>query len=373
MNELTGTLVSPDLSYPGVVRFDTHVQGVEALPSAPKRYLLPGFVDLHVHGGGGADFMEGEAAVRQVARFHARHGTTALLATTVTAPLEDLEAALSGINQVIERPGPGEARLLGVHLEGPFINPAKLGAQPPYALNPDLGLMQHFLRLAPIKVVTLAPELPGALELIGFLAEQNVTVQIGHTAASYEEAKAGLGAGARGFTHFFNAMTPLHHREPGVAGLGLERGEWAEVIGDGLHVHPAVVRALWKAIPYLYTVTDAVAAAGMPEGEYRLGRNPVFRRGSGIFLADGTLAGSSLTLDQAVRNLVRWGLSLGDTVALTSARPRAYLGEAPGALEAGAQADLVVLNEQLEVEGVYIAGQPVLEVREPGARRPEAR
>lgn len=363
MGELTGTVVTPDLSYPGRVRFGGRIEAVEALAGSQGRYLLPGFVDLHVHGGGGADFMEGEAAVRQAARFHAQHGTAALLATTVTAPIEDLEAALTGIHTVIQNPGPGEARILGVHLEGPFISPDKLGAQPPYAIRPDLGLMEHFLRLAPIKVVTLAPELPGALELIRFLAEQNVQVQIGHTTASYEEAKAGLEAGAQGFTHFFNAMTGLHHREPGVVGLGLERAEWAEVIADGLHVHPAAVRALWKTIPYLYIVTDAVAAAGMPEGEYRLGRNPVWRRGKGIFLGDGTLAGSSLTLDQAVRNLVAWGLNLGAAVEMTSARPSAYLGlEVPGGLNVGAQADLVVLNEELQVEQVYIGGQPMLSV-----------
>jgi len=367
MNELTGILVSSDRSYTGLLGFDDQVRRLEPLPKAPARYLLPGFVDLHVHGGGGADFMEGEAAVRQAARFHARHGTTALLATTVTAPIEDLEAALRGIKAVIERPGPGEARLLGVHLEGPFINPGRLGAQPPYTLNPNLELMRRWLQLAPIKVVTLAPELPGAVELIRYLVEQNVIVQLGHTAASYEQAKAGLEAGARGFTHFFNAMTGLHHREPGVVGLGLERGEWGEVIGDGLHVHPAAVRALWKTIPHLYAVTDAVAAAGMPEGEYQLGRNAVFRRGNGVFLADGGLAGSALTLDQAVRNLVGWGLGLPEAVALTSARPRAYLGQPSGALEVGAPADLVVLDPQLEVEQVYIAGQPVLE-----ARRPEA-
>lgn len=360
MTELVGTIVTPDLSYSGRLRFDTRIEGVEAIAGAQRRLILPGFVDLHVHGGGGADFMDGEEAVRRAARFHAGHGTAALLATTVTAPIEDLEAALTGINTVIQSPGLGEARVLGVHLEGPFISPHKLGAQPPFATPPDLGLMEHFLRLAPIKVVTLAPELPGAIELIRFLVEQNVQVQIGHSAATYDQAKAGFEAGAQGFTHFFNAMTGLHHREPGVVGLGLEKAEWAEVVPDGLHVHPATVRALWKAVPRLYAVTDAVEAAGMPEGEYRLGRNHVFKRGNGIFLESGSLAGSALTLDQAVRNLTSWGLNLGDAVEMTSARPSAYLGlEVPNGLRVGARADIVVLSEDLRVEQVYIGGESV--------------
>lgn len=269
MTQLNGILVTPHLTCMGRLEFDARIQAITPLASLegePRRYILPGFVDLHVHGGGGADCMEGEAAVRQMARFHARHGTTALLATTVTAPSPDLESALRGIAAVMENPGPGEARVLGVHLEGPFISPQKLGAQPPYTLLPSLETMRHLLTLAPIRVVTLAPELPGALELIAFLQTQGVRVQQGHTEATYAQSLAGFEAGAQGFTHFYNAMTPLHHREPGVVGLGLERAEWAEVIPDGLHVHPAALRTVWKTIPHTYAVTDAVAAAGMPRG-----------------------------------------------------------------------------------------------------------
>ncbi|MBF6593955.1 MAG: N-acetylglucosamine-6-phosphate deacetylase [Thermaceae bacterium] len=368
MNELSGTVVTPTLSYPGRVRWDTHIEAVEAALGQPGGYILPGFIDLHVHGGGGADCMEGAEATRQMARFHAQHGTVALLATTVTAPLGDLEAALAGINQVIQNPGPGEARVLGVHLEGPFINSSRLGAQPPYTIPPDLGIMRHLMSLAPIQVVTLAPELPGALALIRFLSEAGIRVQMGHTGANYAQARAGFEAGAQGFTHFFNAMTGLHHREPGVVGLGLEKASFAEVVADGLHVHPAAVRAIWKAIPQLYAVTDAVEAAGMTEGKYRLGRHSVYKKAEGVFLEDGTLAGSSLTLDQAVRNLTDWGLSLGEAVEMTSGRPARYLGlENLGSLEAGMAADIVVLNEHLEVEQVYLGGQALSSSEEFGA------
>jgi len=361
MTRLVGTLVTPDLTYLGRVEFDEYIHSVTPLTSTKamsERYILPGFVDLHVHGGGGADCMDGENAVRQMARFHAQHGTTTLLATTVTAPLADIEAALRDINMVVQNPGPGEARVLGVHLEGPFINSQKLGAQPPYALEPSIETMRHLMSLAPIKVITLAPELTGVVELIRFLTEQGVRVQQGHTLATYQESKKGFEAGAQGFTHFFNAMTPLNHREPGVVGLGLERAEWAEVIPDGLHLHPAAVRTVWKTIPYTYAVTDAVAAAGMPEGEYHLGRQKVYKKGEGVFLADETLAGSALTMDKAAQNLSRWGYAIHDILRMTSKFAAQYIGVASG-LEVGMPADLVVLDEHFALEETYIGGRRI--------------
>lgn len=361
MMRLTGTLVTPDLTCWGQVEFDTHIRAIQPLGATqgpPMRFILPGFVDLHVHGGGGADSMDGEQAVRQMARFHAQHGTTTLLATTVTAPLEELEAALQGIAAVVQRPQPGEARVLGAHLEGPFINPQKLGAQPPYALLPSIETMRHLMRLAPIRVVTLAPELPGALELIAFLKAQGVQVQQGHTLATYAESKAGFEAGAQGFTHFFNAMTPLHHREPGVVGLGLERAEWAELIPDGLHVHPAAIHTVWKTVPHTYAVTDAVAAAGMPDGVYPLGRYQVYKKGEGVFLADDTLAGSALTMDKAAQNLSLWGYGVRDILRMTSSFAAQYLGIQHG-LEVDRPANLVVLDEHFALEDVYIGGQRV--------------
>ncbi|ADD27198.1 N-acetylglucosamine-6-phosphate deacetylase [Meiothermus ruber] len=361
MAQLVGTLITPSLSYPGRIAFAERIEALEPLDAdqgSPERFILPGFIDLHVHGGDGADCMDGEQAVRRMARFHARHGTTALLATTVTAPLEELEAALRGIAAVVQNPGPGEARVLGVHLEGPFISPERLGAQPPYALEPSIETMRYLLSLAPIRVVTLAPERPGALELIRFLSEQGVRVQQGHTAATYAQALAGFEAGAQGFTHFYNAMTPLHHREPGVVGLGLERARWAEIIPDGLHVHPAVIRALARAIPQTYAVTDAVAAAGRPEGEYRLGRHRVYKKSQGVFLADGTLAGSALTMDRAAYNLRCWGYTVPEVMQMTSSFAAQYLG-IPHGLEIGQPADLVVLDEQARLVEVYVRGQKV--------------
>lgn len=268
METLVGRILTPKGLVRGRLYFAERIEAVEEAP-LDGPYILPGFLDLHVHGGGGREAMEGQEGVEAMVRFHLCHGTTGLLATTVTAPLPDLERALKGIRGAMEGPL-GEA-ILGAHLEGPFISANRLGAQPPFPLLPDREVAQSFLSLAPVRAVTLASELPGALDLIRFLAGRGVRVQLGHTEAGYGEALAALEAGAVGFTHLFNAMTGLHHRAPGVVGLALERGEWAEVIPDGLHVHPAAIRLALKAIPGLYFVSDAVAAAGMPPGTYPLG------------------------------------------------------------------------------------------------------
>ncbi|WP_105318573.1 N-acetylglucosamine-6-phosphate deacetylase, partial [Thermus tenuipuniceus] len=319
-------------------------------------YLLPGFLDLHVHGGGGHEVMAGNEGVEATLRFHLAHGTTGLLATTVTAPLPQLEQALKGVQKTLASPL-GEV-LLGVHLEGPFLSPQRLGAQPPFPLLPDPEVAGWLLSLAPVRVLTLAPELPGALDLVRFLVAKGVRVQLGHTAATYREALAALEAGASGFTHLYNAMAGLHHREPGVVGLALERGAWAEIIPDGLHVHPAALKLALKSIPGLYFVTDAVAAAGMPEGEYPLGAHRVEKRGEGVWLGE-SLAGSTLTLDGALRNLVAWGVPLEEAARRLTALPARYLGLSDrGEVAPGKRADLVVLDQELRVQGVFLGGRP---------------
>ena len=327
-------------------------------------YVVPGFVDLHVHGGDGADTMEGEDAVRWLARFHARHGTTALAPTTVTAPRADIEAALAGIEAVRRDPGSCEALVLGAHLEGPFINPDKLGAQPPFAIPPDPALARAWSALCPIVVATIAPELPGAAELVAVLARLGCRVQVGHSLASAEEAEEALAAGASGFTHLFNAMSGLDHRHPGVAAAALAFGERAEIIPDLHHVAPAMIRAAARCVPQLHAVTDAISAAGMPDGAYRLGSHWVAKRGERALMPDGaTLAGSVLTMDAALRNLVAIGLPLEAAVAMTSTRPADHVGRTDiGRIAAGARADLVRLDPDLRVETVILAGAALPDV-----------
>lgn len=322
--------------------------------------LLPGFVDLHVHGGGGFDMMEGGDAVQQIAGLHARHGTTAMLATTMTAPLAEIQQALAALAPACLERQPQTARLLGVHLEGPYINRAKLGAQPDFARTASLEEILALHALAPIKLITLAPELPGNLALISELRSAGFQVQIGHTQGSYEDGVAALASGAGSFTHLFNAMTPLHHREPGMVGAALAHARYAELIPDLLHVHEGAIRVALRAIPCLYCVTDSTSAAGMPDGQYKLGRHQVTKCMGGVRLPDGTLAGSSLTMDQALRNLVGLGLEIADASLRVSTYAADYMGLSErGRLVAGAWADLVVLDRQLQLQRVFVEGEEI--------------
>jgi N-acetylglucosamine-6-phosphate deacetylase len=323
--------------------------------------LLPGFIDTHVHGGGGRDTMEGGDAIGTIARRHARHGTTSLLATTMTAPVGEIEAALRALGPVCRERGRQSARVLGTHLEGPYINPDRLGAQPAHAIPATLAEVMRLNELAPIKVLTLAPEMPGHLALIGPLRDAGIRVQIGHSAGSYDDGVAALKAGAAGFTHLFNAMTGLHHRQPGMVGAALAHGRHAELIPDLLHVHPGAIRAALRCIPGLFCVTDSTAAAGMPDGEYRLGEHTVQKCLGGVRLADGTLAGSALTMDQALRNLVQTvGLALPDAVRRVSTAAAEYLGLTDrGVLAAGAWADVVVMDEALTLQRVFVEGEEI--------------
>ncbi len=343
------------------------IQGISGDPideAAARRstqpLLVPGFIDLHVHGGGGHDTMSGGRAAAHIARTHARQGTTALLATTMTAPRDEIETALRAIAPFVAQRQRGTARILGVHLEGPYINPGKLGAQPDFATTATLTEVLELHALAPLKLITIAPELPGHLALIVALREQGFVVQIGHSAGSYEDGVAALEAGASGFTHLFNAMTGLHHRAPGMAGAALAHAQHAEIIPDLLHVHPGAIRVALRAIPGLYCVTDSTAAAGMPDGDYRLGRHTVTKCLGGVRLADGTLAGSTLTMDQALRNLVGLGLTLTEASRRTSTLAAEHLGlDDRGRLVAGAWADMVVLDAQLQLTRVVVEGESI--------------
>jgi N-acetylglucosamine-6-phosphate deacetylase len=359
-----GCVLTPRGWVQGGVKFSDRIEQIGGKPiDGPvlgSDIVLPGFVDLHVHGGAGADVMDGGDATRTMARLHARHGTTSLLATTVTADEEVLRRALSGISSAMHERGPGAARVLGVHLEGPYINQDRLGAQPSFTRVADIDEVQDLHELAPIRVLTLAPEVFGHLDFIRELKELGIATQCGHSDGTYEVGVSALMAGMRGFTHLFNAMSPLHHRQPGMVGAALAHAQFAEVIPDLLHVHPGAIRAALRAIPRLYCVTDATSACGMPDGEYRLGAHTVTKCMGGVRLADGTLAGSTLTMDQALRNLVEIGLELRDASARVSTHPADYIGESErGRLEPGRWADIVVMTPDLQVKSVFVEGEAV--------------
>ncbi len=337
--------------------------------------LAPGMIDIHVHGARGADAADGRSdSLRTIAATHAAHGTTGLCPTILTSPPEVMLRALEAVREATEGHDPARppgracptARVLGAHLEGPFLNAARAGAQPlAHIRAPDPVLLEELLAAAgpTLRLVTLAPELDGALELVERLVERGTAVAMGHSAATYAEARRGRAAGCQLVTHLFNAMSPLHHREPGLVGAALASDDLAaEIIADGVHVTPPVLRLAWRAKRRsggLVLVTDCTAALECLPGEARLGDQPVDVEGGAVRLADGTLAGSVLTMDRALGELVRSaGASLGDALAASSEVPAQLLGlPGHGRLERSAPADLIVLErESLAVRATMVGG-----------------
>lgn len=359
---LCGRILTPDGLVAGAIEFDQRVRAIRRIDDhADLPLILPGFIDLHVHGGAGVDIMQGGDAARTVASLHARHGTTAMLGTTMTAAEDDIRHALHGLAAAIDSRATGCARMLGVHLEGPYLSPQRLGAQPPLVVEATLEQVERLHAIAPIKVLTMAPEIGRHTQLIAPLSALGIRVQVGHSAGTYAEGLAALQAGASGFTHLFNGMSGTHHREPGMAAAALAHARYAELIPDLEHVHPGMMRAALRAIPKLYAITDATAATGMPDGEYALGVQRVHKCLGCVRLADGTsLAGSALTMDQALRNLVSIGLDLADASDRLSRFPADYLGLTDrGRIETGAWADLVVLDGELAIRKVFVEGEAV--------------
>ena len=327
------------------------------------RVLAPGFIDVHVHGAAGAEFLDADPDERAaILRCHARGGTTGLLATTVTAAPETLEAAvraLAGAPAVADG-----AAVLGIHLEGPYLCERRRGAQDARHLRaPDAAELDRLLAAGPVRMVTLAPELPGGIAAVERLARDGVVASVGHTDATYAQAAAAFDAGATHATHLFNGMRPFHHREPGVIGAALDRPEVTiELICDGLHADPAALRLAQrvKGPERTALITDAMQAAGLGDGRYRIGELPVVVRDGRAELEDsGTLAGSTLTMGAAVRNAVElMGVSLADAIRMASTTPAHVLGleRRKGTLAPGRDADLVVLGDDLAVDATMIAG-----------------
>ena len=327
--------------------------GAERL-DAGGRLIAPGFIDLQLNGAFGLDFTAAPETLWEVGRRLPRFGVTAFLPTIITSPLATVAAAQRVI-QAGPPPGYAGAWPLGLHLEGPFLNPAKRGAHDASLMRlPTLPEVADWSPAQGVRLVTLAPELPGALEVIAALSARGVLVSAGHSMADYDQARAGLDAGARYGTHLFNAMPPLDHRAPGLAAALLTDGRAVTgLIPDGIHVHPAIVDLIWrsKGPGRVSVVTDAMAALGHPPGRYRLGAAEVIVDETSARLADGRLAGSILSLDQAVRNLIQFTrCSAAEAIDSVTAVPA-------GALRAGARADLVLLTADLQVSTTIVDGR----------------
>jgi N-acetylglucosamine-6-phosphate deacetylase len=339
------------------------------VPAAAERVsgiLVPGFIDVHVHGGDGADFMDAhEEATARILGFHALHGTTALMATTLSASRGDLQNAVETIARVSGERAAG-AEIVGVHLEGPFINAARGGAQDRASIRvADIHEIAALIAEAPRLrwIVTVAPEIEGVRALIEHFRDR-VLFSIGHTAADHGTAVAALEWGASHFTHLYNAMTPLHHRDPGVVGAALTSVDaTAELVADGIHVHPAALRIAVTAMPHrIALITDAMRACGLADGTYKLYDFEVTVAEGAARLADGTLAGSVLTMAEAVRNMIELaGLPIETVIPMATEVPARIAGVADrkGRIDRRYDADLVAMNDRFEVERVWARGAEV--------------
>lgn len=365
MNEFSGRILTPSGLVRGIIRFGERIEGIERA-DVDGPLLLPGFVDVHVHGGGGGDTMDGPDGVLKLARFHLGHGTTTLLPTTITNPWEKVLFALDGVDEVRSaRFGEPLPDIPGVHLEGPFISPGRLGAQPPFTRVPSAEAVAEITRRKVVKVVTLAPELPEAMEAAAAFVASGVNVSVGHTRADYgcvsRVADVVRSAGGTlGFTHLFNAMGGVEGRSPGPAAAALaDREAYAELILDGHHVSEGAYHVARVAKGgRLMLVTDCIRAGGGGDGESELGGQPVRVTGGAARLSDGTLAGSVLTLDRALRNALAAGVSLAEASYCLSGAPSRYLRLPDrGEIALGKRADLVALDDQYEVAQVWVQGE----------------
>lgn len=338
--------------------------------SANDYTAVPGFVDVHIHGAGGHDVMEGdETALATITGRLAAFGTTSLLATTVTAGADETCRAVEGISKYIStqyQTADARAEILGIHFEGPFLSEARRGVHPAEFLQlPSAELLQRFLHAANgnARILTIAPELLGAMPCIDAARSLGMVVSIGHTDATYEQTRAAVAHGAHHATHMYNAMRPFTHRDPGVIGAVLITPEvTAELIADGIHVDEVAMKILLQAkgAERVVLISDGLSATGMPDGKYMLGGLEVTVNGGVCRSAEGRLAGSTLTLDRALRNIVKLGVPLADAVRMLTLNPATLLGIEfkKGALRTGADADIVLLNDALEIANVYVRGIP---------------
>jgi N-acetylglucosamine-6-phosphate deacetylase len=331
--------------------------------------VAPGYVDVHVHGSAGHDAMDGtREAIDGMARFLATRGVTSFCPTTLTQPAADILTSVRAIAECMENGIEGGAEPLGVHLEGPYIDAKKKGAQPEQHITTAAAIdYRQLFSLGNIKLITLAPEIEENREVIAFARREGAAVVVGHSSASYEDLEEAVKHGLNHATHTFNQMEGLHHRKPGTVGGVLLLDEiFAEFIADGIHLHPAIVDMVvrLKGPERAVAITDAISGAGMPDGDYELGGQKVVVKEGAVRLPDGTLAGSALTLDQAVRNIVEFTIAgVPEAIQMATLTPARSIGVADrkGLLEPGKDADIIVLDDDLDVLKTMVGGEVVCE------------
>lgn len=338
-----------------------HAEGLEVI-DGKGRLLIPGMIDVHIHGANGYDMMDGTVkSIQEVSKTCAATGCTSFLVTSISSKLEDLLRMIDNVKLVAgEEQG---AVIVGIHTEGPYLNVKRKGMQnEAFLRHPDKAEMENVIEQAGalLKMVTVAPELPGGMELIFYLSGRGIIVAIAHSDATYDEATEAFRLGASHITHCFNGMRPIHHRDPGLVVAAFEQPQVSlQAIVDNVHLHPAIVRLMHrvKGPDRMVLITDALQAMGLGDGEYRFGGHQVKVVGGVAQLADGTLASSTVTMNEALKNTVELGISLWDAVTMASRTPANILGlHQKGRIAPGADADLVLLDEDFQVVWTMIGG-----------------
>ncbi len=360
IKRITGKIVNYNSSIIGNLNFNNEIQNIEEISTNEyDNIIIPGFIDLHCHGGNGFDVMEGSISIEKMCNYHLNHGTTSIMPTTWTNTFEETYKALEGFNEILKM----NSNILGIHLEGPFINPNKLGAQPNLAQIPSEEFIKNILKIATIKIITLAPEIKGMDKFINFLLNLNIKIQFGHTLADYKICEKYMNENEIGFTHLYNAMSGNDHRNPGVLSAALQKGSFAEIICDNIHVSEQSIKIAKKCISGLYAITDSINASGLKDGEYVFAKNNIIKQNKSVKIKNNsTIAGSIITMDETFKNLINMNFSLEEAVELTSYNASRYLKSSNiGKLDKGYLSNILVLDKELNLIEIYLEGKRINE------------
>tara|TARA_B100001167_G_scaffold26942_1_gene14104 strand:- start:137 stop:1219 length:1083 start_codon:yes stop_codon:yes gene_type:complete len=355
---IKGKVVNHNESFISEITFDEKINQIKKIPKFEDDiFIIPGFIDLHCHGGNGYDTMEGWRSIEKMASYHLSRGTTTLLATTWTSTPSHTYDALKEFNKNIS----DDSNLIGVHLEGPFINPNKLGAQPALTQKPSKGFIEEIKKIADIKVITLAPELDGMDEFIDYLNQSNIKVQFGHTLADYNCCKKYMDQFNIGFTHLYNAMSGNDHRNPGVLSAALQNSQYAEIICDLHHVSEQAIKIAKKCIPGLYTITDSIGAAGLKDGNYKFANIEIEKKKEKVTLKNSsTLAGSVASMHTNFLNLLNIQYTIEEAVSMTSYNASQYLKlDGVGLIKEGMKSNFVLLDKSHNIVDIYLNGKKI--------------